>query len=587
MFPGYVDISTFQPATVDWNAYVAWSKQVDGIARLACRASEGTGVGDAHYAAYVSGIRAVDPKAVVIHYHYAYPQYNSPQAEVDWMASQVSLWSQDIIMLDFEENAVTGTNADWVLAWLKAAELKFGKLGKIPVIYASLSMVQNRLQDSRLTRYPLILADWTGGTTPPPAPAPWKDLWAWQYTDNLAGVPGFGSANVDANFYLHAAPPKPVYTSNGMVISLQKSYQLMNPAESQDQCGPWTASELKHAGLPGQPPRGTVDDVHSWAVTEYTNYLGPDVTSNQTGSSIDNMHSFFHDAGYHYWDIGAVTPTSTRSHDTAEIIAALNAGYPVVVTVNEQSVIRPDGSNPYPWQPALGPVNHIFCIVGHTSDGYFLVADELNAGDAWPDKYKQSRLEIHWASVIGLVGPNPAQPWFAPIPSGDPLSWPAGFNGQNFGGNTVGVPTGWNLSPDGSTLTAKNGVAVHAGFKDAVLNASPQWNADNVPQVAEYHTDQVLLHRPDIGTGNAQPFRDDYLWWTPAKGVVREQELGLELFLRDQKISALSTNLSSVQAQLASVQTQLAACQAAGGGIPADLQAAVNQAVTDLQPFVK
>lgn len=582
-FPQYVDISSFQPTTVDWGAYVAWSKRVDGISRLACRASEGTGVGDVHYAAYVSGIRAADPNAVVIHYHYAYPQLNSATAEVDWMASQISqvgLKPQDVIMLDFEENATTGTNADWALVWMQAAARTFGRM---PVIYASDSMVRNRLQNAALAAYGLIDANWTGGTTPPPVPAPWKELWAWQYTDNLAGVPGFGSANVDANFYLHAAPPRPVYTHNGTVISLQKSYQLMSSAESQDQCGPWTASELKYAGLPGQPPRGTVDEVHKWANQEYTAYLGPDVTSNQTGSSIDNMHSFFRDAGYHWWDIDAIGPTSTRSHDNAEVIAALNAGYPVVVTVNEQSVIRSNGSNPYPWQPGLGPVNHIFTIVGHTSDGYFLVADELNAWDAWPDKYSQAHLEIHWASIIGLVGPDPAHPWFAPIPSGNPLLWPAGFNGQNFSGGSMAVPNGWVLSTDGATLTAPNGVAVRMGFKDEVISASPQWDPANVPQIEEYHVNQVLLHRPDIGAGDVQPFRDDYLWWTQAKGVVREKQLGLEIFLRDQKLAVLS----SVQAQVASLQAELDACRAAGGGVPASLQAAVNQVVTTLQPFVK
>lgn len=601
-FPGYVDISSWQPSAVNWAAYVAWSKAVDGVARLAVRASEGTApatpgtnVGDTHYASYVSGIRAADPNAIVIHYHYAYPQFNSPQAEVDWMASQVAqvgLGPQDLIMLDFEENVASGTNDAWALAWLEAAKSKFGRT---PVIYASLSMVQNRLQNSQLSAFPLILADWTGGVTPPSAPAPWSSLWAWQYTDNLSSVPGFGSASVDANFYLHVGntpPPPPVHlvTNHGAVLDLRKSYQL--DGGSQDKCGPWTASELRFAGLPGHGAQGTTGDVGTWAHTEYEKWIGQDVVSDQQGSSIDNMHEFFtdstdpdpngaHQRNLHWHDIPAINPSSNRSDDNRRVIRALDAGYPVAVTVNEQSVKRPDGSNPYPWQPALGPVNHIFTIVGHTSDGFFLVDDELNLNDAWPDKYSQSALEMHWASVIQVVGPDPAHPWLLPIPDvDDPLQYPAGFVAQTFGGEQVGVPNGWKLSADGATLTATNGVSLHTGFKDEVINATPQWDPANVPQTPEYHVDQVLLHRPDLGAGQVQPFRDDLLWFTPANGVVREKELGLEIWLREQKIQALTATLSSVQAQLD-------ACQASSGGIPADLQAAVNQIVAELQPFVK
>lgn len=608
-FPQYVDISSFQPSTVDWPAYVAWSKVVDGVARLAVRASEGTvpatpgtNVGDTHYDAYVSGIRAADPNAVVLHYHYAYPQFNSPADEVNWMAEQVNrvgLNPQDVVMLDFEENSTSETDDAWALAWLQAAQQKFGR---VPVIYASDSMVRNRLQNAALIAFGLIDAKWDGGTTPPTPPPPWTSLWAWQYTDSLSGVPGFGSASVDADFFMHvgATPPPPpapapaLVTNHGAVLDLQKSFQL--DGGSQMKCGPWTASELRFAGLPGQGPRGSATDVGKWASAEYTKWIGPDVPSDQQGSSIDNMHEFFVDAtdpktgtrNLHWHDIPAISPSSNRSDDNKRIIRVLNAGYAAAVTVNEQSVKRPDGTNPYPWQPALGPVNHVFTIIGHTPDGFFLVDDELNKNDAWPDKYSQSALEIHWASVVQVVGPDPAHPWLLPIPDfDDPLQWPAGFIAQTFGGEPVGVPTGWTLSADGSTLTASNGVPVHTGFKDEVINAVPQWDQNNVPQTAEYHTDQVLLHRPDLGGGQVQPFRDDFLWWTSTRNqVVREKELGIEIYLREQKIAAITANLTAIQAQLTQAQQQLAECQAAGGGVPPDVQAAINSAVTQLQGAV-
>lgn len=225
--------------------------------------------------------------------------------------------------------------------------------------------------------------------------------------------------------------PMPLNLSpSGCVVDLVKSFQL--DGNSQDKCGPWSVSELHHANLPGHGAKATRLDVQSWASEKYIQYIGPDVASDQNGSSIDNMHQFLKDAGLHWWDIAGIVPQSKHSDDIARLHRALDAGYPVLVTINEQSVIRSNGSNPYPWQPRLGPVNHIFTVVGHTRDGYLLVDDELNQGDAWPDKYSEAHIECHWASVVQLVGPDAANPWLKGIPGDDPLTWPAGFNAQNF-----------------------------------------------------------------------------------------------------------------------------------------------------------
>lgn len=87
------------------------------------------------------------------------------------------------------------------------------------------------------------------------------------------------------------------------------------------------------------------------------------------------------------------------------------------------------------------------------------------------------------------------------------------------------VPTGWK--DDGKTLTAPNGVSVTLGFRDWVLNHS--WNPDNQPNEPAYGANPAILHRPDLGAGTRQTFRDSLLWWTPGTNVVDEQFLGLEL----------------------------------------------------------
>jgi hypothetical protein len=111
------------------------------------------------------------------------------------------------------------------------------------------------------------------------------------------------------------------------------------------------------------------------------------------------------------------------------------------------------------------------------------------------------------------------------------------------GASTSGnVPAGWH--DDGSKLTAPNGVPVVFGFRSHILNA-PSWDPGNVPQEAEYHTDQVLLHNASVGAGQRQVFRDGMLWFTPAKGVVWEPYLGLELDAAYRQIAALQAQLAS------------------------------------------
>lgn len=428
--PLFVDISAFQSLTIDWAAYKVWSASVDGISRVSMRSSYGTGFVDQHFQEYRAGALAAGIDILIL-YHYGYPSLNNPASEADWQHQVVgTIRPQDVLMLDFEEGVPQAT-AQWAYEWLARQEQNYG--GKLPTIYASSNYVQNRLQDSRLAKYPLTLADWTYDPNARPAcPPPWSQYTYLQYTDKATNIPGI-PGSVDANIYLGGTPVMPLVLSpTGCVIDLVKSFQL--DGGSQDKCGPWSVSELKYAGLPGYGPKGSANDVHNWASAEYTKYIGPDVVSNQNGSSIDNMHQFLKDAGLHWWDISAINPGSTQSSDLAHLHRALDAGYPVLVTVNELSVIRRDGSNPYPWQPRLGPVNHIFTIVGYTKDGYLLVDDELNQGDTWPDQYRESTIECHWASIVQLVGPNAAHPWLKPIPSDDPTAWPVGFNAQNFGG---------------------------------------------------------------------------------------------------------------------------------------------------------
>ena len=200
MSPLYVDISAWQ-GTIDFHAYCKWAKQWDGVARIAMKATEGVGYIDPRFESYRAGALAAGIDCA-IYYHFARADLgNSAQAEADWLHRIVgSIRPRDMIMLDFELTKPQCT-AQWALAWLARQEQNYG--GKLPTIYSYDAYVRGRLQDARLARFPLILANWQFHPQErPPCPPPWKEYMAVQYTDKAMNIPGIPGP-VDANVYCH------------------------------------------------------------------------------------------------------------------------------------------------------------------------------------------------------------------------------------------------------------------------------------------------------------------------------------------------------------------------------------------------
>src|SRR5580765_2647728 len=188
MVPQFCDVSQFQPANIDWQAYKAWSAIADGISRVAIRSSYGVGYKDVHFAQYRQGALAAGIDQILF-YHYSYPSLNSAVNEANSQRQIVGdVRPQDLLVLDFEENVDAATSA-WALAWLAQQEANYS--GKLPRIYASSAYIQERLNDSRLAKYPLWLANWTfNPNIRPPVPTPWSSYEIVQYTDHATNVPG-------------------------------------------------------------------------------------------------------------------------------------------------------------------------------------------------------------------------------------------------------------------------------------------------------------------------------------------------------------------------------------------------------------
>lgn len=202
------DISKWQPAAIDWHAYVAWSRQGDGVARVILRSSYGVGYTDAHFEEYWAGAVAAGVEVIGV-YHYCFPEFNAPAAEADWQRKVVGkrLRKDDFYMLDFEENTPAATSS-WAYGWLSHQEQQTGRM---PRFYSYKALIVEKLQDARLAAFPLILAEWTyDPSSRPPAPHPWSHYEILQYSDK-ASIPGIGS-RVDANVYvgIHLPAPQPL-----------------------------------------------------------------------------------------------------------------------------------------------------------------------------------------------------------------------------------------------------------------------------------------------------------------------------------------------------------------------------------------
>lgn len=199
MRPQYVDISAWQPSQIDWEAYKDWAERADGVSRVAMRSSYGVGYTDLHFAEYRKAALAAGID-MIIYYHYAYPQFNSPIREAQWQREVIGdIRPADLLMLDYEEDTPHAT-VTWAHDWLRWQKFHYGM--KRPLLYANYSYVLSHLQgDPGIAKYPLCLADWQFNPNEnPPAPAPWT-LYHWlQYTDraHVPGIPG----TVDADVYI-------------------------------------------------------------------------------------------------------------------------------------------------------------------------------------------------------------------------------------------------------------------------------------------------------------------------------------------------------------------------------------------------
>jgi lysozyme len=175
-----IDVSHYQGG-VNWGQVKS-----AGCAFAYAKATEGTSVTDAQFAANWSGMKGAGLLRGAYHFYRA--QQDSTQ-QAEHFLSVVTLSPGDLPpFLDIEVNdGVTGSALiDGVQNWLETVS---DEMGVTPLIYTLTSFWNANLND-QFGQYPLWLARYS--SAPGALPEGWSDWTFWQYSQslNIAGVNG-------------------------------------------------------------------------------------------------------------------------------------------------------------------------------------------------------------------------------------------------------------------------------------------------------------------------------------------------------------------------------------------------------------
>jgi hypothetical protein len=251
-------------------------------------------------------------------------------------------------------------------------------------------------------------------------------LWEWTYA---SADPALLDRFVNAVHAVEGKSMSLVKNSHGENANFVRVSQFLGQ-HSEYACGPAAVAHAMFTTAPQKEPNGILPStLQTWLFNEYAKVIGPDTISDTAGSSIPNMETMYQDAGFHYWEM-SIDANTDHASDIAIMKACLVAGFLFAFTATEESVWDiAENKNPYFWGPAG---THIMVASGVSASGNILVQDTANvlgsltgANNAvmGPREYDASKLVVSYGACLQLD-------WMTPIPSGDPLTWKAGFNAQ-------------------------------------------------------------------------------------------------------------------------------------------------------------
>lgn len=205
-------------------------------------------------------------------------------------------------------------------------------------------------------------------------------------------------------------------TASGEVAQFVDDNQF-GSGQSQDKCGPEAISVFWHSTKPGTHNPYTAQDVHNMAHDDYIKFIGPDVTSDQGGTSNELLYNMLRAHGFAFVE----GPLSI-----SWIKGWLENAYPVIIGLTESSVhdIGINGS-PYNWDTTGR--THIIVVSGPGNGDELLVRDTANIDTngvvrTGPRHYTASKLQLTSATMVvpswlpATSSANPPTPTPAPPP---------------------------------------------------------------------------------------------------------------------------------------------------------------------------
>lgn len=189
-----IDVSHYEPA-------LSWEKaKASGVLWMLTKASEGTGHTDQmlHEHCQAASLAGV----LTGSYHFFHASQDGAVQALRYLRAIEGMQFDLPPCLDWESSSAdgqpSGIQQREALKWLDIVEKK---IGRVPIIYGGESFLRDLKLPGLFARYPLWLAHYGVPENRLHVPAPWKQYWAWQYTDSesVAGLaPGH---HVDANWF--------------------------------------------------------------------------------------------------------------------------------------------------------------------------------------------------------------------------------------------------------------------------------------------------------------------------------------------------------------------------------------------------
>lgn len=189
------------------------------------------------------------------------------------------------------------------------------------------------------------------------------------------------------------AAPQPDLTASGEVAQFIDDNQF-GPGQSVDKCGPESVSMVWHSVAPGQHNPYSASDVHAMAHKDYEEFIGPDVASDQGGTSNATLYKMLEAHGFKYTP-GPATIAWVKEQLAQRLI--------VIIGIVEASVVDNGlGASPYNWNTT--GLTHVVTASGAGRPGELLVRDTANIGPEGvrpgPRHYDANKLELVSATAV-------------------------------------------------------------------------------------------------------------------------------------------------------------------------------------------